>query len=133
MKPEMVELIKYRLERAKETHTDAKKYYESTSLVSTVNRIYYAMFYAANALLALKGFSSSKHIGVRSIFNREFVKKGLIDKKMGKFYSDMFDNRQVGDYKDFVTFDEKEVGQWLDDSNDFIEAIENIILKTINE
>ena len=35
MKQEMVDLIKYRLKRAEETHTDAKKYFESASLVST--------------------------------------------------------------------------------------------------
>ncbi len=62
------------------------------------------MFYAVNALLITKGLFSSKHSGVRGLFNQEFIKTGLIDKDFGKFYSNMFDNRQEGDYKDFVEF-----------------------------
>lgn len=46
-----------------------------------MNRIYYAMFYAVNALLIAKGFSASKHSGVRALFNKEIVNKGLIHKR----------------------------------------------------
>ena len=74
------ELINYRKKRAKETLEDAKTMFGKTTLFSTVNRIYYSIFYEVTALLLTKGFSSSKHSGVRSIFNREFVKTGLIKK-----------------------------------------------------
>ena len=97
MKKESIDLAKYRLEKAKNTFLDAKKYIKDATLDSTVNRIYYAMFYAVNALLITKGLFSSKHSGVRSIFNQKFIKTGLIDKDFGKFYSNMFDNRQEGD------------------------------------
>ena len=64
MKRELVDLIKYRLKKSKETLNDAKIMFEIASLTSTVNRIYYAMFYAVNGLLLSKNFSSSKHSGV---------------------------------------------------------------------
>jgi len=41
-----------------------------------VNRLYYACFYAVSALLIQQGLSSSKHTGVRSLFNRHYVKTG---------------------------------------------------------
>jgi len=63
------------------------------------------MFYSVNGLLLSKNLSSSKHSGIRSLFNKEFVNKGLIDKKLGKFYSKMFAERQECDYKDFIKFD----------------------------
>ena len=69
MKSELVDLIKYRLKKSKETLNDAKIIFEIASLTSTVNRIYYAMFYAVNGLLLSKNFSSSKHSGVRALLN----------------------------------------------------------------
>jgi len=105
MKQEFIDLAKYRLEKAKNTLSDAQKYINDATLESTVNRIYYAMLYAVNALLITKGLSSSKHSGVRALFNKEIVNKGLIEKQWGEFYSDMFDRRQKGDYKDFVQFE----------------------------
>lgn len=73
-------------------------------LFAAVNRIYYAIFYEALALLLTKGLSSSKHSGARSLFNREFVKSGIISEKHGSFYNRMYGFRQRGDYEDFVEF-----------------------------
>jgi uncharacterized protein (UPF0332 family) len=81
MKHEFIDLARYRLEKAKNTLMDAKKYFGDATLESTVNRIYYAMFYAVNALLITKGLASAKHSGVRAIFNKEFVNKGLVERR----------------------------------------------------
>jgi len=133
LKRELVDLIKYRLEKSKETLQDAKVLFEKASLASTVNRIYYAMFYAVNGLLLSKNLSSSKHSGVRSLFNKEFVNRGLVDRKLGKFYSKMFEERQEGDYKDFIKFDKDIVKSWLEDAEDFIKKIEKVTLDIINK
>lgn len=133
MKKELVDLIKYRLKKSKETLQDAKVLFEKASLTSTVNRIYYAMFYAVSGLLLSKNLSSSKHSGIRSLFNKEFVNKGLVDKKLGKFYSKIFEERQEGDYKDFIKFDNNIVRSWLEDADDFIKKIEKVTLDIINK
>ena len=127
MKQEFIDLAKYRLEKAKNTLSYAKSYIDDTTLDSTVNRIYYAMFYAVNALLITKGLYSSKHSGVRSIFNREIVNEGLIEKQWGEFFTDMFDRRQKGDYKDFVKFEKQDVEEWLKKSEEFINKIEQLL------
>ena len=127
MKQEFIDLAKYRLEKAKNTLSYAKSYINDTTLDSTVNRIYYAMFYAVNALLITKGLYSSKHSGVRSIFNREIVNEGLIEKQWGEFFTDMFDRRQKGDYKDFVEFEKQEVEEWLKKSEEFINIIDKLV------
>ena len=133
MKQEFVDLAKYRMKKAKNTLQDARSFIGKASLESVVNRIYYAVFYAVNALLITKELSSSKHSGVRALFNKEFVNKGLIDKQFGEFYSDMFDRRQKGDYKDFVIFEEKDVEKWLDKAEVFTNKIEKLILSIIEE
>ncbi len=127
MKPEFIELAKYRLEKSKRTLDDAKLFFESASLESTINRIYYASFYAVNALLITHGLASAKHSGVRSLFNREFVKTGTVKKEFGKFYSEISDIRQEGDYKDFVTFEKNDVSQWLKNAENFINALTDIV------
>ena len=133
MKKEFIDLTKYRLEKAQNTLLDAKKYIEEATPESTVNRIYYAMFYAVNALLIANGLSSSKHSGVRAIFNKEFVNEGLIKKELGKFYSEMFDNRQEGDYRDFVKFEKEDVKFWLEKATEFVGVVEGLTNKKIKE
>ena len=132
MKEELIDLAKYRLNKAKDTLSDGKKYAESATNESTINRIYYSMFYAVNSLLITLNLSSSKHAGVLSIFNREVVNKGLIEKSWGEFYSDMFKRRQKGDYQDFVEFEKQDVKAWLKKSEDFIDKIEELVLKNIS-
>ena len=77
----------------------------------------------------MKGLSSSKHSGVRSLFNREFMKSGIISEEHGDFYNRMFGFRQRGDYEDFVEFDREEVKRWLDRAKDFINSVEQVIEK----
>src|SRR5450830_492551 len=113
MKQEFIDLAKYRLEKAKNTLSYAKSFINDATLDSTVNRIYYAVFYAVNALLITQGLYASKYSGIRAIFNREIVNKGLIEKQWGEFFADMFDRRQKGDYKDFVKFEKQDVEEWL--------------------
>ena len=127
------ELINYRKERAKETLKDAKVMFDKTSLFSAINRIYYSIFYEVVALLLTKGLSSSKHSGVRSIFNREFVKTGLVKEDFGDFYNKMFEFRQKGDYGDFVKFEKEKVQGWLERAEVFINAIDEVIAKIIEE
>ena len=50
-------IIRYRLKRARECLMDANSLFNSESLHSTVNRIYYAMYYSINALLLTKNLS----------------------------------------------------------------------------
>ena len=125
------ELIKYRRERAKETLEEAKIVFENKKFFATVNRIYYSIFYEVLALLLTKDLSSSKHSGVRSLFNKEFIKKGLIPEELGEFYNKMFEFRQRGDYEDFVEFKEDQVKHWLKQAENFIDAVDKTIEKII--
>jgi len=53
----------------------------------SMNRIYYAMFYAVQALLALHGVSFSKHGQVKGYYNRELIKTGILPMEMGRLYN----------------------------------------------
>ncbi|MDI6791669.1 MAG: HEPN domain-containing protein [bacterium] len=122
-------LIRYRLEKADRTLAVARVIYKEDYLESAVNRIYYAMFYSVLALVQTKGFSSSKHSGIKAFFNREFVKTGVVDKELGRFYSELFKNRQKGDYQDFVTFEKEAVAEMLQKAEEFISEIKRIMYR----
>lgn len=98
------DLIQYRLERAYETFEDAKILHKSKRWKACVNRLYYACFYAVSGLLLQKGLFSSKHTGIRSLFNLHFVKSGNVPKDYAKTFNDLFERRQESDYVDFVQF-----------------------------
>lgn len=122
MKKELIALARYRLTRAKETFDDALKLLNEGSLNSATNRFYYAAFYAARAILATKEIDSSKHSGVISLFNKHFVKTGIIEPDKAKILKRSFEKRQDIDYEDFVEITRQEV-----------EGIKDKVLEFINE
>jgi uncharacterized protein len=124
------DIIKYRRERAKETLEEAEIMLENNKLVAAVNRIYYAIFYEVCALLLVKGLSSSKHSGVRSLFNKEFIKTGIISEQCGNFYNIMFGFRQRADYEDFVEFEYEKVKNWIAGTGEFIDSVEKLMNET---
>ena len=121
------ELIGYRQKKARETLEDAALLFHSGRLSSTLNRIYYALFYEVVALLLTADLSSAKHTGVRALFNEHFVKAGKVSVELGRFYSRMYEFRQKGDYGDFVEFEREKVKEWLDQASMFINEMDRII------
>ena len=123
------DLINYRRQKAAETLENARVSLEKKHLFSAVNRVYYALFYEISALLMTKNLSSSKHTGIRALFNQHFVKKGIVEVEIGEFYSDMFVFRQKGDYEDFIYFKENDVEEWILTAEKHINMLEKYIEK----
>jgi len=121
------ELLRYRQKKARETLEDAALLFHSGRLSSTLNRIYYALFYEIVALLLTADLSSAKHTGVRALFNEHFVRAGKVPVELGRFYTRMYDFRQKGDYGDFVEFEREKVKEWLDQARTFIDEMDRII------
>jgi len=117
-------LIRLRLENASETLQAAHTLYEhDASPKSIVNRAYYAMFYAALALLVTTDSHSSKHSGVIALFDKEFVKNNIVSKELGKMLHEAFESRQEGDYKDYSKIDRKKAAEVLESADEFVKAI----------
>ncbi len=127
MNEEQISLINHRRQKAKTTLNDAFVLFENNGLASCVNRIYYSMFYEVTALLLTDDLASSKHSGVISFFQKEYIKKNIVDKEMGKFYKEMFELRQISDYGDYIEFENANVQKWLLASKKFIDVIEILI------
>ena len=119
------------MKRANETLKDADVLADNERWNACVNRLYYACFYAVSALLLCQGLSSSKHTGLRSLFNKYYVRTGKVPKEIAYIYNDLFERRQEGDYMDFVQFERDQVTPWLSQARRLFENI-NVLIKKMN-
>ena len=119
----------YRLQQAVETLQDATGMIEGNfSPRSIVNRSYYAVFYALLALFLNEGITirTSKHAGVISLFDKEFILSGKIDRRFSKILHRLFNARQEGDYKEFVIVTMDEASDYVGQAMQFIDMVKNI-------
>jgi uncharacterized protein (UPF0332 family) len=58
-----------------------------------------------------------------------FVESGELSREMGRFYSDLFNQRNKGDYDAFVEFESVEVEDMLTTGKAFIRQIKALIDK----
>ncbi len=127
MKEEHESYIRYRMERAWDTLDDAKILASKGKWNSTVNRLYYSVYYAVMALLLKKGLKPATHNGAKSNFTQYFIKNQLIDKQFGTLYSQLFTWRLKGDYNDLYDFEESKVKPFFEPVEELIKIIETLI------
>jgi uncharacterized protein (UPF0332 family) len=124
---ERQKLVKYRINKARETFSEVDLHIENNLWNTAVNRLYYACYYAVIALLIDKDIHAQTHSGVRQMFGLHFIKTGIIDKEAGKFYTDIFDLRQTGDYDDYIDFKKEDVLELIEPANELISKIELLL------
>ena len=122
-------LITLRLQRARETISEAKGNMQLGYWRIAANRLYYACYYAASALLIKNNLTAYTHAGVINQFGLHFVTKGHISKEQGKFLKRLFNLRQSSDYDDWFNIDENDVRPLLEPAERFLTEIENLICK----
>ena len=124
MADSIIELSQYRFNKAKETLADAETLFGQNRFASSVNRSYYAVFHAMRAVTALDGFDSSKHSGIISYINREYIKTGILDKGLSKILDKAFRLREKADYDDFFIVSHDEAREQISRAREAIEIVE---------
>ena len=66
-------LMRYRMERADETMEEVGILAERGHYNAAVNRLYYACFYAVQALLLKHHIAATTHAGVKSMLGLHFI------------------------------------------------------------
>ena len=121
------ELIKYRLQEAKDTIEDVKLLIDNDRLRASVNRIYYGMFYSLLALGIAYDYETSKHQQLLGWFNKNFIHEGLIDSKYGRIINKASNRRTKGDYESFVEFEKAIVIEMFEEMKEFISEIDRYL------
>ena len=126
-------LMSYRFKQAEETIQDAEAMLKvRISSRSIINRAYYAMFYAVLALFLKENINvkTSKHSGVISLFDREFILSGKIDKRFSQSLHKMFNVRQEADYKELVEITHQDAEEKVRIAKEFIGMIKQLTQTT---
>lgn len=125
------QLVQGRIEQAVESLADA------TTLLATgrsgrsiVNRSYYSMFYGVLALLQTINRVPHKHQGAISLFDREFIHKGLLPKDLSVDLHRVFELRQLDDYKRLGPVSLDEAKEAITAAERFLAAVRQYLTTT---
>lgn len=123
-----VDLAKYRIKQAEESLEEAQFLLSGRkSPRSIINRAYYAMFYSVLALLVYESYSSSKHSGVLSYFNKRFIKEGILPEGIGRSINRAFEMRQRGDYREYSELSYEQVAPIIEEAELFIITVKRYL------
>ena len=96
----------------------------------SVSSSYYAMFYAAKALLVSVGLDASKHSAVISVFGREYVKTGKVDPRYHRLLLAAFESRQKSSYDVYWLPDRSSAEMLREDAEEFLTCVDGLLMST---
>lgn len=120
-------IVNYRIQKAQNTMIEAKDNANLKHWNLVANRLYYAVFHMASALLIDKGFTAKSHNGIFCILGQEFVAKGVLNKDDAKLASRLQNMRQSGDYDDMFDWTEEDVFPLFEKTETLLQKMESLI------
>ena len=126
---ELLELLKYRYERAVEILEVAKELFKNGKFKDANNRSYYAAYYALRAVYTLQGKDFKKHKTLLAEFNKEFVATEIFPRTIGKKISMLALIREQSDYNDFYIASSAESQQQVEIAEELIKLVEEYLKK----
>ena len=124
--PDVWTLVEKRLEQAESAISDARFLFQGGGTTQgVVNRAYYGMFYAALALLQSIKKTTAKHSGVISLFDMEFVLKGVFPKEMSGDFHRAYDLRHKSDYFFLEPMPKEQSEELLDKAARFVQKVKD--------
>lgn len=125
------EEIALNIRAASERLTAAEFLMEKGLFSDTVNRAYYAMFHAANAILLTRSIIVKTHTGLITQFGQAFILTGEIDKEYGRMLANAEELREKADYSVNSDITKEQAEYVLHDAGSFLKMVKSR-LKTIN-
>ena len=91
------------------------------------NRLYYAAYYAASALLICAGHTDKSHEGTIGMIGQHYVRTGILANEDGALLARLQNMRHTGDYDDFLDWKKEDVEPYIPKVEAFIEKLKQII------
>ena len=117
------DIVRYRMENAQKMLSEVESHRENGFYNTAVNRMYYACYYAATAMLISMGIEVKSHDGVRLNLGKYVVMEGRLSPDLGRFYSRLFSKRSTGDYDDFINHTLTTVDELLPQARQLISTL----------
>ena len=102
------DLCDYRISQAEDSLKAAKISYENGLFKDSINRSYYASFYAIKAVLALEGIDFKRHKDAIGYFNKSYVATDKFSRVLGRKIGMLKQLREKSDYDDFFLAGKKD-------------------------
>lgn len=120
---DMTAFVRYRLEKAEEAYNAAIILYEAQQWNAAVNRLYYACFYAASAVLLNRHIGAKSHAGVLGAFSEHILRPGELSTDDFRIYSKLLGWRSKGDYSDMFDFTKEDLDMVLQPTRSFLDKV----------
>lgn len=121
------ELITRRLSRAYKNLEVARSLLADEFYEDSVSKSYYALFFAAKALLLTKNLDPKRHSGVISFFSQYFVKTGELEKELATILKFAQKERISADYDEFYSASVEEAKIQLENAERFLQRVKGIL------
>jgi uncharacterized protein (UPF0332 family) len=112
---------------AKENLRGARINYEQGLPKIAASRAYYAMFYAAQALLFGEGQEFSKHSAVIAAFGNRFAKTGRVPATLHRYLIEAQEFRNKADYKLGAIIAANVVELQIEHAREFVTTVEQLL------
>ena len=99
----------------------------ATHPAASVNRAYYACFYAASAVLLTEGRHFVKHAGVRSAIHKYLIREGRLSKELGNAYDNLMKIRQKADYEAIISWTPQQAAEAIDAAERIVAALRMLL------
>lgn len=124
---ERIALSASRLEKASQMLDSAKLLLEHNDFASACNRAYYSVFHAMRAVLALDEIDDHKHSHLISVFRKDYLKTGILDRSLSDIIGSAFEVRNSSDYEDFWVIAKADAMEQVENAEVFLKAIETYV------
>ena len=122
-------MVQLEIERAERMLNEFPIYIEHNLWNTLVNRMYYAVFHAATALLIKHGLHAGTHQGVYILLSKHFIKEGILTNEEGRLFSRLETLREKGDHNCFIDAESEEVLPLLEPTKAFVEHVVHLLNK----
>ncbi len=131
MENKAIDLCIYRMRNAVDTLDTAKLCMEHQRYKDTINRCYYAAFYAIKAVLALEEIDFRRHKDAVAYFNQNYVATNIFQREIGKQLGRMKRKREASDYDDFYVASYTEALEQYEAAEMIVKNIKEFLKKKI--
>jgi uncharacterized protein (UPF0332 family) len=125
------DLSRYRISLAEETLANAKMGLENQFYRDSINRSYYAAFYAIKAVLATESIDFKRHKDAVGYFNKTYVATEKFPRELGKRLGRLKMIREESDYSDFFIASKEDAMKQYETAKMIIDAVKSFLEETM--
>lgn len=122
-------IIIKKIQRARSTLSQIPTLLSFGYLDTAISRMYYASFYAVQALLFSIDVKPKSHKGILNMFSLHFVKNGKAPERLSDFYATIFHQRSLVDYSEVEDYNQEMCESLYSLTKEFVQFIEQKLVK----